>query len=135
LRRRLFRHLALLYRHLQALGLDVHAKPPEQAHIHVRDADEREEADDVSPPVVEQQAEPREHDEERRDVVAQAVFTGQRVEELPLNEPAAGPAAFGAVLAGFAKDFLVSDRPCDRGDGQREQQQPRRLQGNPGRVG
>ena len=130
-----FRDLALLHGDFEALRLDVDAQPPEQAHIHVADADQREQADHVAAPVVQQQTEAGEQEEQRRDVVAQAVFAGEDVEELLLNEAPAVLAAIRTVLAHFAKDLFVRERPRDRGDRQGEQQQPRNLQRDVGRVG
>jgi len=66
----------------------------------------------------------REEEEERDDVVAEAVFTGEDVEELALDQAATGLASRNAVLARLAKDLLVRDGPRDGRDWQGQNEQP-----------
>ena len=82
---------------VQPLRLDLDPQPAKEAEIHVRQPGERKKAQEVAAPVVEKQVVAREEEEERDDVVAEAVFTGEDVEELALDQAAAGLAPRSAV--------------------------------------
>ncbi len=62
--------------------------------------------------------------EERHYVVAEAVFAGEDIEELPLHEPVTVLAPLDAELPRLTEDLLVDDGPRDRGDGKREHKEP-----------
>ena len=73
-----------------ALVLDVDAQPAEQAHVHVGDADQREEGDADAAPVVEQQPVAGHGQRHQRHPVAEAVLAREDIEELAGEERAAG---------------------------------------------
>ncbi len=62
--------------------LDIEAKAVEEAHVDVSHPDESEPGDEVSAPVVVEHLESGKDEEEGRDVVTEAVFAGEQVEEL-----------------------------------------------------
>ena len=68
-----------------------------------------------------------EEQEQRGYVMAEAVFAREEVEELALIELPAVLASVFAEFAGFAKNFLMGDRPRDAGDGEAEKQQGAEL--------
>ena len=84
------------------------------------DPDDREARDEVAAPILEDQGEPGQDKHPDRDIVAEAILAGEKVEKLPLVPAAAGLTFFGAVLARLPEDLLVRDRPGDARDGNRE---------------
>ena len=72
--------------------------------------------------------EARDRHEEQRDVVAEAVFTGEEIEELSFVPTTAVLTAIDAVLMKFMKDLFVREGPGDASDGNREQKQFDELQ-------
>jgi hypothetical protein len=85
-------------------------------------ATSRESSDQIAPPVIEQQLIARDAQEDRRDVVAEAILAREKMEEFPLDNPAAILASGNAPLAWLPKDFFVCDSPNDRRD--RDRQEP-----------
>ena len=65
--------------------------------------------------------------EDGRNVVAEAVFAGEKIEELPLDNPAAILASGNAPFARFPKDFFMGDSPGDRCDRYRQDHQKDEL--------
>src|SRR5215470_16226522 len=108
---------------LLAILTNLQAKLAEGAHIDVGHEDEREERDDVSAPVIQPQVIAREDEESERDVMAEAVLAREQIEKLPLDDRFTGLAARDTVLARFAEDLLVRDRPRDAGDRNREDEE------------
>jgi hypothetical protein len=104
--------LALLHRSffgfdLHLLVLDFEAQSVVDAHVLVRHPDQRKERQDVTAPILKQQLEAGEQQESCGDVVAEAVLTGEKVEELA-NENASGAITFPlTILARFSKNFLM----------------------------
>src|SRR5262249_25479018 len=62
----------------------------------------------------------REDEESERDVMAEAVLAREQIEKLPLDDRFTGLAARDTVLARFAEDLLVRDRPGHARDWNRE---------------
>ena len=100
--------------------LDIEAKAVEQAHVDVCHPDESEPGDEVSAPVVVEHLESGKDQEEGRDVVAEAVFAGEQVEELANKNWLAVLAFLLAEVARFAKDLFVGDGPGGARDRQSE---------------
>jgi hypothetical protein len=104
--------------------LDIDPKPSVKAHPQIRKPRQNEECDDVSAPVVDQQLKLGKKENAYRDPVAKAVFTGKDVEELPLQQPAAGSASFLASIAPLSKHLLLCDRPGNTSNDRRQNHQP-----------
>ena len=62
-----------------------------------------------------EQLEARDEQHEHGYPVAEAVFAGEEVKELPLDQPAAAPALVGAPVAHLAKDFFRGHGARDAG--------------------
>src|SRR5690242_19169944 len=101
--------LLLLRLQLGLADVDLDAHAVVKVHVDVGDEDEGEEADEVAAPVVQEHLEAREPQERGRDVVAEAVFTGEEVEELALEETPTRLAPAAAVFAGLGEHFFVGD--------------------------
>src|SRR5580698_972314 len=82
------------------LVLDLKAQPIEDAHVNIGDPDEREPCDEVTAPAEVEHLEAGEDEEECGDVVREAVFAGEEIEELSRYERLA---VLGALLAVFAR--------------------------------
>jgi len=68
---------------------------------------------------------PVSYQEDRRDIVAEAVLACKQVKELTLEEPACTARLFRiAVFAGFAKHLFVRDSPCHGSTGMARIKQP-----------
>src|ERR1044072_559888 len=115
-------HLLLDVR-LYLLALDVEAEAVVEAHVLVCDPDEREAADEIAAPVFVEQLVARNEEEEDCDVVAEAVFAGKEIEELPLVPAATILALAHAELTRLAEDLLVCHRPGNARDGNCEQEE------------
>ena len=105
------------------LVFDLEPQPVEDAHVDVRDPNEREPRDEVAAPAGVEKMEPGEDKEEAGDVVRETVLAGEEVEEFSRDQ---GLAVFGfalAELAWLAEDLLVGDGPGGAGDGQSQQEQ------------
>ena len=106
---------------------DVQAEAVVKAHIEVAHPDQRKQCDQVSAPVRKEQLETRNHQEDGGKVVAEAVFTGEQVEKFALHHVPGILASDAAIFLHLPEDCLVSDGPCDRGDGQRQSDQREEL--------
>ncbi len=62
--------------------LDADPKPPVNAHPLVCQPRKQEKREYVAPPIVDQNPEAREYENENRNPVAKAIFTGENVEKL-----------------------------------------------------
>jgi len=65
----------------------------------------------------------RDDEQERGDVVAEAVFAGKEIEKFAWDEAAAVLALVLAPVAGLAEDLFVGDGPGDAGHGKREDEE------------
>jgi hypothetical protein len=83
-----------------------------------------EEGDQVSSPVIEEEFESGNYQQNERNPVAEAVLAGPDVEELSLDDAAAGFALFLADITPLAKDLFLRDGPCDAGGCDRQNYQP-----------
>jgi hypothetical protein len=97
-----------------ALVLNVEAKPGIDAHILVCDPHHSKECRQIPTPVLIKQLVSSERQEPQRHAVAEAVFTGEKIEEFP----AADVRRFCALplLARFAEDVFVGYRPGNGSD-------------------
>ena len=71
----------------------------------------------------------RDQQEQRGNVVTETVFAGEEVKELSSPESRRRLALILAVITRFSEYFLVSDRPCDAGNWDRQNQKPQKLRG------
>lgn len=113
---------------LHALPLDVQPQAVKDRHVLVRNPNQREQREKISSPIGINQLKPGDEEKAKSDPVAEAVFTGKQVKELPLHDMAALPAAARAEFARFAEDLLVGNGPTDARDGNRDEQQLDDLQ-------
>jgi len=102
---------------LDPFVFDLEAQAAENAHVDVCNPNQREEADEISTPAIEQQLVPRHDHEENRDPVAEAVFTGEQVKEFPDKQAVTGGALVGTPFARLAEDLFVRHGPGDARDG------------------
>ena len=100
--------------------LYVEPQPIVGADVEIADPDQRKKRDEITPPVREEQLETRDGQKNCRHVMAKAVFAGEKVEELTLNDAGAGPAFRFAELLHFAKNRFVRNCPCHGGHWQAE---------------
>ena len=107
---------------------DLEPEPAERAHIDVRHPHQGEACDQVSPPVVEQQTIASHQQDDGCDVMAEAVFTREDVEELSRDEPTARLAPRQTPLARFTEDFFVRDGPRNARDWKGENEENHALQ-------
>ncbi len=101
----------------------LEAKPVEDAHVDVGDPDQRKPGDEVAAPAFIEHLESGEDEEERGNVVREAVLAGEEIEEFSGGQLLA---VFGfalAELAWFAEDLFVRDGPGGTGDRQGQEQQ------------
>lgn len=106
---------------------DLQAQAVEDAHVDVRDPDQRKPGDEVAAPAWVEQVEAREDEEEGSDIVREAVFAGEEVEEFA-DEHGSVVFCFAlAELAWFAEDLFVGDGPGGAGDRQGEEQEVSEL--------
>ena len=72
--------------------------------------------------------EARDRHEEKRDVMTEAIFTGEEIKEFSFVPTTAVLTAIEAVSMDFTKDLFVRDRPGKAGDGNGQQKQFDELQ-------
>jgi hypothetical protein len=108
-------------------GLDVQPQTIVDAHILVRDPNQREQRDEIPAPIGIQQFEASDDQKERRDVMTEAVLAGKEIEEFSFVPAAAIAAATLAVLAWLTKDLFMRDRPRDARDGYRDHEEVEQL--------
>ena len=111
--------LALFGRDDYVLMLDFEAEAVEDTHVDVGHPDEREPGDEIAAPAWVEKVEAGEDEEECGDVVREAVFAGEEVEEFSGDERFAILRFFLAELARLAEDLFVGDGPCGAGYWQR----------------
>lgn len=98
------------------LAFNVEAQPVIDAHILVRNPDQREERDHITAPIVKNQLVACNSQESCGHVMAQAIFAGKKVKQLA-PEPRAALALTLAIFLKFTKNRFVSTGPCDASDG------------------
>jgi hypothetical protein len=106
---------------------DIETQMRENSHINIRDPDQGEQGNHVSAPIGVEQFEARDHQKQRCNVVTKAVFAREQIEKLALPESSGRLTLLLAIVSGLAEHVFVSDRPCNGGDGNREQQKPEKL--------
>src|SRR5688500_4241672 len=99
---------------LETLAPDAQAKPAIDADEVVRYPHERKPRNDISAPVIEQQPEMCRQQNRCRYVVAEAVLTGEQIEELAGGKTLRFLAASNAAFANFSKQLFVGDGPGNR---------------------
>lgn len=107
--------------------LDFEAKAIEEAHVEVGDPDEGELGDEVASPAIVEHLKTSDEQEDRCDVVAEAILAGKEVEEFSLSGRAAVLTLVFAPVARFAEDFFVGNGPGDGRDGKGEKEEVSEL--------
>ena len=121
-------HFLLDVLDLSAVFADIEAQVSVNAHVLVRDPDEREERDQVAAPIVKQQLVMREDKEKRRDVMTKAEFAGEEEKKLAASRAGMALTLADAIIARLTEDFFMRHGPGDAGDGQGERKKPYELQ-------
>jgi hypothetical protein len=110
-----------------ALTFYAEANAAKNAHVEIGHPNQGKTGNEITAPIVEQKPIFGDEKKKHRYIVAEAVFTGEKVEKFPLEEFPADLAVRGAPVARFAKYFLMSNRPSYGGDGESEDEQFRYL--------
>ena len=121
-------HFLLDVLDLSAVFADIETQVGVNAHVLVCDPDEREEGDEVTAPVVEQQLVMGKDKEKRRDIMTKAEFAGKEKEKLAAGSVGMALTLADAIIARLTEDFFMRDGPGDAGDGQGERKKPYELQ-------
>jgi hypothetical protein len=109
------------------LATDVDTQSAEQAHINVGHPYNGEEAEQIATPVVQQQLEMREPDEECCDIMAETVFADEEIKEFPLQQRCANLALFLAKFSGFLEYLFMRHGPSNASDGNGQYEEPKDL--------
>jgi hypothetical protein len=108
--------------------LDIKAQAVIDAHVLIRYPHESKKRDQVPSPVRIEQLEARDKEKYRGHVVAEAVFTSEKVKKLSAKDIPGAGALFLAVLSRLPEDLFVRHSPCDGSNGNSQNQKPRGLQ-------
>jgi hypothetical protein len=98
---------------LRLVFLDFSPQPAEKTHVQIGHRYQRKSRDQIASPVIEQQLKARDVQKDSRDVVAEALLAREKIEEFPLDDPAAVPASGNAPFARLPKDLFMRDSPGD----------------------
>jgi len=107
--------------------LDVETEMVVDAHVLIRHPDQREQRDEISAPARVEELEASYDQEQRSHIMAEAIFAGEQVKKFASGQTACLPRLLLAIVARLTKDFLMSNRPGDAGDGDRQDEQPHKL--------
>jgi hypothetical protein len=107
--------------------LDVETEMIVDAHILVRHPDQSEQRDEISAPARVEELEASYDQEQRSNIMAEAIFAGEQVEKFASGQTVCLLGLLLAIVARLTKDFLMSNRPGDAGDGDRQDEQPHKL--------
>lgn len=121
-------HFLLDVLDLSAVFADIETQVSVNAHVLVCDPDEREEGDEITAPVVEQQLVMGKDKEKRRDIMTKAEFAGKEKEKLAAGSVGMALTLADAIIARLTEDFFMRHGPGDAGDGQGERKKPYELQ-------
>lgn len=121
-------HFLLDVLDLSAVFADIETQVSVNAHVLVCDPDEREEGDEITAPVVEQQLVMGKDKEKRRDIMTKAEFAGKEKEKLAAGSVGMALTLADAIIARLTEDFFMRDGSGDAGDGQGERKKPYELQ-------
>ena len=100
---------------LHLLVLNVKPKMVIDAQVLIRYPNQCEEGDQVAPPIVVKEFKTGENQNRRCNVVAETVFAGKQIKELSSRECSGIFRLLLTIVARFAEDSFVGDRPCDAG--------------------
>ncbi len=107
--------------------LDVEPHPVVNAHVLVGSPDQGKERDQVSAPVCKEQMVARDCEHRSGDVMTEAIFAREHIEDFPSEHRPRAVSLSKAILARLAKDFFMGNRPGDAGDWNGKHQQPDNL--------
>jgi len=110
-----------------SLGLNVQPQAIVDAHVLIRDPDQCEQRDEIPAPIGIQQFEASDNQEDRRDVMTEAVLAGEEIEKFSFVPAAAILAATLAVFAWLTKDLFVRNGPGDARDGDCQREKVKQL--------
>ena len=99
----------------------------EETHIPIGHPHQSEECDDISSPIIIQQAEICKNQKQKTDVVAEAIFTSEKIEELPSGNRFSTAADFLAILSRFAENLFLRNRPGNAGNGNGNNEKMQKL--------
>lgn len=102
--------------------LNAQSQTEKQAHVNIGDPDQREERHQIAAPILVEQTEMRDDQDQRRHVKTKTILTGENIEELAGQQPFAFPATTLTPGPWLGKDFLVRHRPCNDRHRQSQQQ-------------
>ena len=111
-----------------AVFADIEAQVGVDAHVLVGDPDQREAADQIAAPIVEQQLVMRDEQEKDSHVMAEAELAGKEEKELAAYRVGMALTLADAIFARLAEDFFMRNGPGDAGNGERERKKPYELQ-------
>lgn len=106
---------------------DSHPKPPINTHPLICQPRQNEEGKNVSAPVVDQEFESGENENDNRNPVAKAIFAGKNIKEFSHQRISAGFILLFTKLLPFAEDLFLRDSPGNRCNNQRENHEPEDL--------
>jgi hypothetical protein len=108
-------------------GLDAHffqvlSYQSKKAHINVRNEYQGEAGNEIAAPIFKKQLEPGYKEHDCRNVVAEAIFAGKKIEKLAAGHCFCLMRTLEAIFSWLTKNFFVGNRPGDAGDryGQQE---------------
>ena len=115
---------------LNLLMFDIQTEMVINAHVLIGHPDDGKQGDQISSPIVEEELEAGENQERRRDIMTETIFTGEQIEKLSARKRRCLRRLLMAIVARFAENFFMGDRPRDTGDGDRQEDQPHELEAN-----
>ena len=118
--RPLLSHLCLFRLYLNLLVLDVEAQPVVHAHVLISHPYKGEECNEIPAPVREEQFELRDNQDDGGYVVAEAIFTREKIKEFASHQTASLNVLSLAKLTRLAKYLLMCHRPRDASHRNRE---------------
>ena len=107
---------------------DIEAQVGVNAHILIRDPDQREKGDEVAAPVIEEELVVGEEEEKCRHVMAEAEFAGKEEEKLAARRIRMALTLTDAIFARLAEYLFMCHGPGDARNRDCERKKPYELQ-------
>jgi hypothetical protein len=114
-------HAFFFFLYFQFFFFKVDAYSAKYAHIHIRDPYERKTGNKITTPVIIKQVKACYKEDSYGYIMAETIFAGKKIKEFSFGQPFTFYALPYAKFPWLPEYFFMGNRPCNTGNGNRQQ--------------